>query len=80
MKSNFPIFSMLTRTLKKSIKFVRLSSFNKNLNRSNPFNILGLMNARKFVLAHLVKFNGLEDVFNFVGTVVFSLFLIFEAL
>ena len=44
MKSNFPIFSVLTRTLKKSIKFVRLSSFNKTLNGSNPFNILGLMN------------------------------------
>ena len=80
VKSNFPIFSVLTRTLKKSIKFVRLSSFNKNLNRSNPFNILGLMNVRELFLAHLVKFNGLEDVFNFVGTVVFSLFLIFEAL
>ena len=78
VKSNFPIFSMLTRTLKRSIKFVRLSSFNKNLNRSNPLNILRLMNARKFFLAHLVKFNGLEDVFNFFGTVVFSLFLIFK--
>ena len=78
VKSNFPIFSVLTRTLKKSIKFVRLSSFNKNLNRSNPFNILGLMNVREFVLAHLVRFNGLEDVFNFVGTVVFSLFLILK--
>ena len=65
MKSNFPIFSVLTRTLEKSIKFVRLSSFNKNLNRSNPFNILGLMNVREFLLAHLVKFNGLQDVFNF---------------
>ena len=80
VKSNFPIFSVLTRTLKKSIKFVRLSSFNKNLNRSNPFNILGLMNVREFFLPHLVKFNGLEDAFNFVRTVVFSLFLIFEAL
>ena len=75
MKSNFPIFSVLTRTLEKSIKFVRLSSFNKNLNRSNPFNIFGLMNAREFRLAHLVKFNGLQDVFNFyrlqenVGTI-----------
>ena len=58
MKSNFPIFSVLTRTLEKSIKFVRLSSFNKNLNRSNPFNILGLINVREFFLAHLVKFNG----------------------
>ena len=38
------------------------------------------MNVREFFLAHLAKFNGLEDVFNFVGTVVFSLFLIFEAL
>ena len=48
VKSNFSIFSMLTRTLKKSIKFVRLSSFNKNLNRSDPFNILGLMNVQEF--------------------------------
>ena len=48
VKSNFPIFSVLTRTLKISIKFVRLSSVNKNLNRSNPFNILGLMNIRNF--------------------------------
>ena len=65
VKSNFTIFSVLTRKLKKSIKFVRLSSFNKNLNRSNPCNICGLMNFREFFLAHLVKFNGLQDVFNF---------------
>ena len=58
-------FSVLTRTLEISIKFVRLSSFNKILNRSNPFNILGLMNVREFFLAHLVKFNDLQDVFNF---------------
>ena len=73
VKSNFPIFSVLTRTLKISIKFVRLSSVNKNLNRSNPFNILGLMNIREFfqliwyslradcTQANLVQFN----VFNF---------------
>ena len=54
---------MLTRTLTKSIKFVRLSSLNKNLNRSNPFNILGLMDVRELFLAHLVKFNGLEDAY-----------------
>ena len=65
VKSNFPIFSVLTRTLEKSIKFVLLSSFNKNLSRSNPFNILGLMNVRQFFLAHLVTFIGLQDVFNF---------------
>ena len=40
VKSNFPIFSVLTRTLKKSLKFVRLSSFNKNLNRSNNIPII----------------------------------------
>ena len=39
--------------------------FNKNLNRSNPLNIFGLMNVRESFLAHLVKFNGLQDVFNF---------------
>ena len=65
VKSNFPIFSVFTRTLENSIKFVRLSSFNKNLNRSTPFNILGHMNVREFFLAHLVKFNGLQDVLNF---------------
>ena len=65
MKSNFPIFSVLTRTLEKTIKFVRLSSFTKNLNRSNPFDILGLMNVREFFLAYLVKFSGLQDAFNF---------------
>ena len=51
--------------LENSIKFVCLSSFNKNLNPSNLFNILGFMNVREFFLAHLVKFNGLQDVFNF---------------
>ena len=65
MKSNFPIFSVLTRTLEKSIKFYGLLSFNKNLNRSTPFNILGLMNVWEFFLVHLVKLNGLQDVFNF---------------
>ena len=58
---------MLTRTLEKSIKSVCLSSFNKNLNRSTPFNILDLMNVREFFLAHLVKFNCLQDVFNSVA-------------
>ena len=58
-------FSVLTRTLEISIKFVSLSSFHKILNRSNPFNILGLMNVREFFLAHLLKFNDLQDVFNF---------------
>ena len=48
VKSNFPIISVL----KKSIKFVRLSSFNKNLNRLNLFNILGILNVREFFLAH----------------------------
>ena len=37
------------------MKFVCLSSFNKNLNRSNSFNILRLMNVREFFLAHLVN-------------------------
>ena len=64
---------------KHLMKSQRSSSYRISL-MSYECSYEGLMNVRKFFLAHLVKFNGLEDVFNFGGTVIFSIFLIFEAL
>ena len=50
VKLNLPIFVVLVGQQEKSQKYIDLSDFNYNLNDSNPWSSLGVMNFQKWEL------------------------------
>ena len=51
IKLNLPILLVLVGQREKSQKYFDLSTFNQNLNDSNPWSSLGVMNFQKWELS-----------------------------